>query len=166
MSPVSAPVFQALIVPHRSLTRRGVIAVAALLLLLSLTVALRFWWLGAWPVAGLCLLEGPFVLLLLALNLRSARASELIMLNPQQITVVRTDPAGRRQYLSLPSGWLRVDLEDAKGSSRIVLSSHGRLCEIGGFLHESDRLSLFEALRDAVYGVRNPRFDNAQLRDI
>jgi uncharacterized membrane protein len=142
------------------------LTVAALMLVLSLVAALRFWLLGAWPVVAFCLLESPLVLLLLALNLRSARASELIMLNTQQITVIRTDPTGMRQQVSLPLAWLRVDLEPAKGASRVVLSSYGRICEVGAFLHVPDRISLFEALRDAVHGVRNPRFDNPQLRDV
>jgi uncharacterized membrane protein len=159
------PVFEALIVPYRSLTGRGVVTVAVLVLALSSTVALRFWLLGAWPVMAFCLVESPLLLLLLAVNLRRARASELIMLNAREITVVQTDPAGRRQQISLPSAWLRIDLEAAKGASRVLLRSDGRGCEIGSFLHEPDRMSLFTALRDALHGIRNPHFDNAQLRD-
>jgi uncharacterized membrane protein len=164
MSSVQAPVFEALIVPHRSLSRRGVIIIAGLFTVLTGTLALRFWLLGAWPVMAFCLLESPLFLLLLVVNLRQTRASELIMLNAQEITITHTDPAGRRQQTSLPSAWLRIDLDAAKGASRVVLSSEGRGCEIGAFLHEPDRMSLFQALRDALHGVRNPRFDNAQLR--
>ena len=51
------------------------------------------------------------------------------------------------------------------GSPRVIVSSHGRNCEVGAFLHEPDKLSLFDALNDAVHRVRNPRFDNPQLRD-
>jgi uncharacterized membrane protein len=165
MVSVHAPVFEALIVPHRSLTRKGVLAVIAVLLALSATVALRFLLLGAWPVAAFSLLEVPLVGLLLAINMRRARASELIMLNAQEITVIRTDPAGRRNQTSLPSAWLRVKLDPGRGIPRVLLSSHGRDCEVGAFLHEPDKLSLFDALSDAVHGVRNPQFDNPQLRD-
>jgi uncharacterized membrane protein len=165
MSPEQTPVFEALIVPHRSLSRRGVITVALLVMVLNSTVALRSGMLGAWPVMAFCLLESPLFLILLAVNLRRARASELIMLNTREITIIQTDPAGRRRRISLPSAWLRIDLEAARGASRVLLSSHGRGCEVGAFLHEPDRTSLFEALRDALRGVRNPRFDNPQLRD-
>ena len=165
MVPAPAPVFEALIVPHRSLTRKGVIMVVIVLTTLSAAVALRFLLLGAWPVAAFSLLEVPIVGALLAVNIRRARASELIMLNTQEITVIRTDPAGRRKQVSLPSAWLRVQLDAGRGLPRVVLRSHGRDCEVGTFLHEPDRLSLFNALRDAIHGVRNPRFDNPQLRD-
>jgi uncharacterized membrane protein len=165
MSPAQTPAFEALIVPYRSLTRRGMITVVAVSMAMSSAVALRFWWLGAWPVTVFCLLASPLFLFLLAVNLHHARASELIMLNPHEVTIIQTDPAGRTQHQSLPSAWLRIDLETAKGASRVLLSSRGRDCEVGAFLHEPDRLALFEALRDALHGVRNPRFDNPQLRD-
>ena len=165
MVPIHAPVFEALIVPHRSLTRRGVMTVVIVLTVFSTAVALRFLLLGAWPVAAFSLLEVPLVGGLLAVNMRRARASELIMLNAEEITVIQTDPAGRRKQVSLPSAWLRVQLDAGRGIPRVMLLSHGRDCEIGAFLHEPDRLSLFDALRDAVHGIRNPRFDNPQLRD-
>ena len=165
MSRSQAPVFEALIVPYRSLTRKGVFTVVAALMVLSGAVALRFLLLGAWPVAAFSLLEVPLVGLLLTINLRRARASELIMLNPEELIVIRTDPAGRRKQISLPSPWLRVDLDAGQGIPRVVLRSHGRHCEVGAFLHEPNKLSLFEALSEAVQGVRNPRFDNPQLRD-
>ena len=163
MSSAHAPVFEALIVPHRSLTRKGICIVVGLLSALTAAVALRFWLLGAWPVVLFSLVEIPFVILLLAINLRRARASELIMLDSHELNVTRTDPRGRRKQVSLPAAWLRVDLEPGKGIPRVMLSSHGHGCEVGAFLHEPDKVSLFEALRDALYRVRNPRFENPQL---
>jgi uncharacterized membrane protein len=67
--------------------------------------------------------------------------------------------------VSLPSAWLRVDLDAGRGIPRVMLTSNGRGCEIGAFLHEPERLSLFEALSAALHQARNPRFDNPQLRD-
>lgn len=165
MASAQAPIFEALIVPYRSLTRRGVMIVVGSLMGLTAVLALRFWLLGAWPVAAFSLIEVPLVVLLLAINFRRARASELIMLSMQELTVIRTDPAGRRKQVSLPSAWLRVDLDAGRGIPRVILSSHGHNCEVGAFLHEPDKLSLFGALRDALHHLRNPRFDNPQLRE-
>jgi uncharacterized membrane protein len=165
MSSAQAPVFEAFIVPHRSLTPNGVLAVIAALAFLTAAVALRFWLLGAWPVVVFSVVEVPLVILLLTINLRRARASELIMLSAQALTVVSTDPTGRRQQASLPSAWLRIDLDPGRGIPRVMLSSHGRGWEVGSFLHESEKLSLFAALSEALHGLRNPRFDNPQLRE-
>jgi uncharacterized membrane protein len=163
-SAIEAPIFEAFIVPHRSLTRKGVMAVVALLLVLNAAIALRFWLLGAWPVVAFSLLEVPLAVLLLAINIHRARASELIMLNTKELTVIRTDAAGRRIRVSLPSAWLRVDLQAKQDIPRVIFSSHGRACEVGAFLNEPDKLALYDALDKAVYSVRNPRFDNSQLR--
>jgi uncharacterized membrane protein len=165
MSLVEAPAFQALIVPHRSLTPKGARVVVGAFLAVSATVAFRFWLWGAWPVVAFSFVEVPLLVVLLAINQRRARASELIMLDAAQLTVVRTDPAGRRQQQTLPAAWLRIDLDSTRGVPRIVASSHGRGCEVGAFLPEPDKVSLFGALRSALHGVRNPCFDNPQLRD-
>ena len=107
MSPEPAPVFEALMVPHRSLTRAGVVAVFGVLLVSSALIAWRFGAVGAWPVAAFSLIDIPLVAILLALNLRQTRATELIMLSAEAVTVIRTDAAGRRCQFSLPAAWLR-----------------------------------------------------------
>jgi len=164
MSSADAPVFEALIVPHRSLTRIGRTTVVGSLAVLTAAIACRFWLLGAWPVVAFCLLEAPLVGGLLWISQRRARASELIMLTAQEIRVIRTDAAGRRQEITLPSAWLRVDLHADRGTPRLLLSSHGRGCEVAAFLHEADKKSLFKGLSDALHRLRNPRFENPQLR--
>ena len=158
-------IFEALVVPHRSLTLSGQKILISAMTLVSFVIGLRFAFLGAWPVAIFSFSEIPLVVVLLALNVRQARASELIMLTTDVLTVVQTDPAGRRKQTSLPAAWLRVDLHQDRGFPRVVLSSHGRNCEVGAFLHEPNKVTLFEGLRDALHRSKNPRFDNPQLDD-
>jgi uncharacterized membrane protein len=164
MSVTHPPVFEALIVPYRSLTPRGMLFVAGGLSVVIIASALRFWLWGAWPVVAFSLVEVPMLIVLLLVNQRRARANELIMLDATRLTVVRSDPAGRRKQEELPAAWLRVDLDEERGLSRLVLSSRGQTCEVGAFLHEPDRQALFDALAAAIHGLRNPRFDNPQLR--
>ena len=165
MSRAQTPVFEALIVPYRSLSRRGVALLLGALTVATATVAIRFWLWGAWPVVAFSLVEVPLLIVLLAINQRRVRASELIMLDATQLTVIRTDPAGRRRQVMLPAAWLRVDLASSGGMPHVMLSSHGRGCEVGAFLHEPDKLALFEALKTASHEIKNPRFDNPQLRE-
>ena len=164
MSSVEAPIFEALIVPYRSLTTKGAWIVVGALVVMTAAVALRFWLLGAWPVLVFACVEISLLVVLLTINMRGARAKELIMLDATQVTVLRTDPAGRRRQEALPAAWLRVDLNATNGTSSVVLSSQGRICEVGAFLHEPDKASLFKSLENALHSVNNPRFDNPQLR--
>ena len=165
MSSAEAPIFKALIVPYRSLTLKGALIVVGALAVLTTAVALRFWLLGAWPVLVFAFVEIPLLVLLLTINMRGARANELIMLDATQVTVLRTDPSGRRTQEALPAAWLRVDLRATNGASRVVLSNQGRVCEVGSFLHEPDKASLFKSLENALHRVNNPQFDNPQLRE-
>ncbi|HBK09188.1 MAG TPA: hypothetical protein DDZ81_25575 [Acetobacteraceae bacterium] len=165
MSARPAPIFEALIVPHRSLTRGGGAIVVGILAAISAGVVLRLWLWGAWPAAIFSLLDVPLLLVLLMINWRRARASELIMMTDHQLIVISTDPAGRRQQMCLPTAWLRVDLQAAEAVPHIVLTSQGKTWEVGAFLHDLDKRSLFDALRDALERARNPRFDNPQLRE-
>jgi uncharacterized membrane protein len=159
------PVFEALIVPHRSLSRRGVLILSAVMALSSAAIAARFWWLGAWPVIAFSGVEVSLAALLLSVNLRHARAREFISLSAAEITVVQTDHRGRRRSFSLPSAWLQIRLESiGTRDARLLLRSRGRGREVAAFLHPPAKLSLFEALRDALHGIREPRFDNQQLR--
>jgi uncharacterized membrane protein len=161
-----APVFEALIVPHRSLTGRGTLVLIAVMAICSAAIAARFWFLGAWPVLAFSGVEVSLASLLLAVNLRHARARELISLSAVEITVVQTDHRGRRRSFSLPSAWLQVRLETiGNQDARLLLRSHGRGREVAAFLHAPAKQSLFEALRDALYRLRQPRFDNEQLRE-
>jgi uncharacterized membrane protein len=139
--------------------------VGATLAALSAAVSLRFLLLGAWPVLLFSVVEIPLVCLLLAINLRRARASELILLDRQAITVTRTDPRGRRQSFSMPAAWLQVRLEGSAGGSRILIGTHDCVREIGAFLHGPDKASLFAALSRAVHDARHANFDNPQLME-
>jgi len=111
-----AALFEALIVPHRSLTRRGL-------------------WLGHWRAywsraADRCAVldVGRLARAAIrrardwarrgdvgALNARQARGSELILLSETELRIVRTEPSGQRREKVLPSGWLTVWLEERDG---------------------------------------------------
>lgn len=160
----SAPVFEALIVPYRSLSPRGVVVLIAVLAFLAALVVARFLLIGAWPVVVFSALEVPAVAVLLLINIRRARVSEMILVDGTAVTVIRTDHAGRRSTVSLPSAWLRVDQDTEANRPRLVLRSRGDVVEVGSFLHEPDRDALRAALAGALNGIRNPKFDNVQLR--
>ena len=166
VSPTAEPLFEALIVPHRSLTPRGVRMLMAALLALGGAIALRFWLLGAWPVAWFGVAEAVFAAILVYLNMRRARASELVLLTAESVRIVRTGPSGRRAERIVASGWLTVVLEEQAGRTpRLLLRDRSGRTEIAASLGAEEKRELARALDEALRSARYPVFDNPQLRD-
>jgi uncharacterized membrane protein len=160
------PLFEAVIVPHRSLSRRGLLLLSAALILLSGASALRFWLLGAWPVLGFTVVEIGLALVLLRINALQARESEMLLLTADRLRILRTDRKGRRSERLLPAGWLNVVMTERPGRvPRLALQAHGMDVEVGAALGEDEKRDLAAALQEALHRLRNPRFDNPQLRE-
>jgi uncharacterized membrane protein len=156
--------FEALIVPHRSLSPRGLRVLMASIVVLSAVLVLRFWFIGAWPVVAFSVVEIGLALFLLRLNAMRARASELILLSDAALRIVRTDARGRREERSLPVGWLNAVIEEPLGSvPKLLLVAHGVHEEIAATLGGAEKRDLWVALRDALQRLRNPSFSNPQL---
>jgi uncharacterized membrane protein len=161
-----ALLFEAVIVPHRSLSPRGLAILLGVIATLCGLTALRFWLIGAWPVIGFSVLEVGLALWLIWLNAHRARASELVLLTEDALRIVRTDANGRRQERSLASAWLNVVLEEAPGRvPRLVLAARNVREEIGLVLGEAEKRDLAAALDAALHRWRNPIFENLQLRE-
>jgi uncharacterized membrane protein len=165
--PTGAPVlFEAVIVPHRSLSPRGLRMLIAVITACCALTTLRFLLLRAWPVVAFSVVEVAFAILLLRLNARRSRQSELVLLTEAGLHLVRTDASGRRQTEDLPHGWLNVVLEDVPGRvPRLLLVARELRREIGATLGEAEKRDLARELSEALYRLRNPIFDNPQLRD-
>ena len=154
-----AILFEAVVVPHRSLSPRGLTILMAVIGSLCAVIMLRFWLIGAWPVAGFGVAEIGLAIFLLHLNAKRARASELILLSEYALRIVRTDRRGRREERVLPVGWLNAMLEEPHGRvPRLLLVAHGMREEIATTLGEAEKRDLWIALHDALHRLRNPRF--------
>jgi uncharacterized membrane protein len=159
-------VFEAVIVPHRSLSPRGLRMLIAAIAVLCALVMLRFWLLGAWPVAGFGVVEIGLAIFLLRLNADRARTSELLLLTANALRIERTDRRGARQQRELPAGWLNPVLEETPGQvPRLLLVAHGVREEVAAALGEAEKRDLCAALDAALHRLRNPSFDNPQLRE-
>ncbi|MEJ0046912.1 MAG: DUF2244 domain-containing protein [Rhodospirillales bacterium] len=112
-----APVlhFEAVVVPHRSLSPRGLAIVLGCLGLASLTITTMFWMLGAWPIAGFNGGEMLVAAALLRSHVRSRRAREVLLLTDENLRILRFDEDGGRQERQLPAAWLAVIVEERPG---------------------------------------------------
>jgi uncharacterized membrane protein len=156
--------FEAVIVPHRSLSPRALgLLTAAVALLCCVTSGMAVWN-GAWPVGGFAALELLLAALLFRLNARAAREAELVLLTDSGLRIVRTDARGARREKVLPPSWLRVRLDERPGQVPVLtLAARGVAEEVGSCLGAAEKRELAAALEDALHRWRNPRFDNPQL---
>lgn len=159
--------FEAMVVPHRSMGRRGLRWLTGTLLVLSGGVSLGLWYAGAWPVIGFTGAEFMLIAWLLRRHAKEVRRTEMLLLSEQGLRVVRTDGDGRRWEQVLSSGWLRAGLEERQGRApALMVHSQGAQLEVGAALGEQEKRHLAAALSTALDRQRNPVFDNPQLRDI
>lgn len=147
--------FDALLMPHRSLSPRGFLAVMALLAGVSFIAGMVFISVGAWPVFGFLGLDVLLVYIAFRANYRSARHSERVALSKDALTVERVDIYGKRSVVTFEPSWLRVEMDDPPAhDSPLVLASHGRRLAIAGFLSPEERLQLAGELRAGLAAWR------------
>ncbi len=165
IAPQPTPEFEAVIIPHRSLTRAGLQWLVGFICLLSTMISIGLWYIGAWPVIAFNGAEIALAVVLLRRNARASRASELLLLSDEGLRVVRTDMGGRRVERSLQPAWLRAELEERPGRAPALwLSDRSGRMEVGAELGEAEKRDLAAALAQALHRHRNPVFDNPQLR--
>lgn len=157
--------FEAAIVPHRSLSRRGVTLLIGTISALSLPATLHFYLIGAWPVALFCALAIALAAFMLELNARRAHSCELILLSERALRIVRTDRAGAPEERRLAADWLTVVLEERRGRApALLLSERHERTEIATALGADEKRDLARALAQALHHRRHPSFENPQLQ--
>jgi uncharacterized membrane protein len=158
--------FEAVIMPHRSLSPRALWVLTGVIAILCCVTTAMAAWKGAWPVAGFATIELLLAAFLMRLNVRAAREAELVLLTESGLRIVRTDARGARYEVAVPAQWLRVRLVERPGQvPQLTLAARGVSEEIARCLGEGEKRHLAAALDVALDRWRNPRFDNPQLRD-
>ncbi len=151
-----APVFEALLTPHRSLGRNGFIVLMSIVTAMTVAHGAVFIASGAWPVAAffgvdLVLIFGAF-----GLNYRAARAREIVSVSHTELAISKIAPSGRSRDFSFNPFWARfkVSRHDEVGITRMNVSGEGRSTDIGSFLNPEDRESFARAFSSALARVR------------
>jgi uncharacterized membrane protein len=147
-----APIFSALITPHRSLTRSGFLALMIVVGGVNFLGALLFFVEGAWPVIGFMALDVVLVYWALKANYRSAAAYEQVIVTPSELTVRKVSHRGQVGEWSLNPLWVRLDRRGMEefGLIELALVSQGRRLPIAAALSPRERESFAAALAAAL----------------
>ena len=143
--------FDATLSPHRSLGPRGLILLTLIFAGCLTSIAVYFFLIGAWPIAGFAGVDFLLVGYLLHLHHRSGKINERIVLANDFLTVFRRDPSGRQSEMQIQPGWLRIErVRDRRGRLGVGLGTQGIWHIVGQFLAYSEQSSLASALREAL----------------
>ena len=150
-----AVLFDAILEPHRSLSRHGFVLLMAAVAIVGFVAGGAFMLMGAWPVMGLFGLDILLIYVAFKINYRGAQMYETVRLTEGALLVVRVNSSGQIQTWRFQPYWLRVDMDNPAGNdSTLMLSSHGRSLIIGSFLSPDERLEFAQALSQALYDLR------------
>jgi len=138
------------LLPHRSLTRLGLVAFLVGQSLVAGGYALLAAWRGnvfapVFAVLELALLSGCLVQVW-----KASGKGQIITLTPTRLDVAPTSGAEGAQFHPY---WTHVRLERASWRgwpSRLLVGSHGREVEVGAFLNEDERQALARRLMELL----------------
>lgn len=150
------PIFSVMLVPHRSLGRRGFLLLMAIIAALCFAIGVFFFMLGAWPVLGFVGLDFLAILVAFKMSYRSARAYEEIEVSRAALVVRKVKPGGGAQELRLNPRWARLEVErsEDEGVTRILIRVRDRRFPVGAFLNPEDRGSFASAFGAALAQAR------------
>jgi uncharacterized membrane protein len=150
-APLAGPLFERVLLPHRSLPLRRFHLLMAVLGVISCGVGTVFVALGAWPVTGFFGLDIGLVYLAFRVSYRRARRREVLRLAGDAFTVERINLRGNRCIWRFQPFWMRVVLDERDPDrNRLFIASHGRALAIGDFLAPAARRELAETIGDAL----------------
>lgn len=140
------------IAPHCSLQPRGAVMFFVSICIVSFAIAGFLAMRGMWPVLPFAGLEMLALAWALHLSMRRRQYSQIIRLT-EELVRVETRIGPRSHQIEFTRHWARVKLRDAEfrlHPSRLLIESHGRACEIGGFLNEEERRALAVQLMRSI----------------
>ena len=146
--------------PHRSLSPRGFLLMMSLISLVSFTVGIVFFLMGAWPVFGFFGLDVALIYCAFKLNYRSGLEYETVDLSPDILTLTHIYPSGKRDVFEFNPYWARVrcTVDQPDGRTSLWLSAQGKAVRFGKFLTDDERRDFADTLSGALVTTRGSRF--------
>lgn len=138
--------------PRCSLTPKTARIFIGLVAAPTFAIAFAFTSQGFWPVLPFAGLEIGLLVWAVRSSMRSGLVRETITVTQDSVIIRHWDRRGVQSAV-FPRHWSRVTLHAplaALHPHRLVLESHGRVCEVGRFLTEDERRSLAVRLQQLV----------------
>lgn len=138
--------------PNRSLTRRQLQLAFLAIAVVCLGIASAFAALGMWPVLPFAGAEVIVVGIGFYLSARAGQETEVVSVGANKVAVEKGHRQVRERF-ELQRAWAQIRLLRPRirwYPSRLVIRSHGKAVELGGFLNEDERRQLADKLQRAI----------------
>ena len=148
--------FSALLVPHRSLSRKGFAVLMAVISVVSFAAGMVFLLKGAWLVLIFFVLDALAIYWAFRVNFRDAKASEQISMTLSELRVRRINHRGDAMEWVFNPLWVRLDkkVHEEFGIEKLFLVSRGRSVSIAQFLGPDEKSSFAAALSNALQAAK------------
>ena len=150
------PLFAAKLTPHRSLGKKGLRVVIALVAILASLPGIVFFSLGAWPIVGFIGLDVLLIWWALSSSFRSGKRFEQITLWPDQLEVKQVDGAGKEELTRYNPHQVKlvVDRDFNERTTGLHLRTKERDVVLGAFLNQDEKSSFAKAFGTALKRAR------------
>jgi uncharacterized membrane protein len=138
--------------PNRSLTRRQLQLVFVGIAVFCLAIASVFAFVGMWPVLPFAGAEVIVVAIGFYLSARGGLETEVVSVGGDRVAVEKGCKQ-LRERMEMQRTWAQIRLLRPQirwYPSRLVIRSHGKAVELGGFLNEEERRQLAGQLQRAI----------------
>lgn len=146
------PFLRIVICPNCSLSVRGALLFFASACSLTLGIGAAFAVFGLWPILPAAGLEMLLLGWALHESLERRRQAEILTITESEVSVESRCRSCSREVV-FQRHWAQVRLKCPASMvcpSRLTIESHGRRCEVGGFLTEDERRGLALRLRRLI----------------
>ena len=135
-----------------SLGAGGLVNLLLALTAVTLGLAGLLAWQGFWPVLPIAVIQLALVIWILIRAWERCWVSELVVVGPEWIEVVRQRHK-RKSHYALEAAWAVVEQERPEVAwygPRVILRSRGKRIELGKFLTTDEKTLLADSVRRAV----------------
>lgn len=150
------PLFAATLTPNRSLGRRGLRVVVAVLAVMASIPGMIFFSFGAWPIVGFLGLDVLLLWWALASSLRAGKRFEVVTLWPDQLELRQVAPGGEEQLRRFNPFFVKlvIDRDFDERTTGLHLRTRDDDIEIGAFLNSDDKASFAKVFGTALKKAR------------
>ncbi len=148
--PGNSPTEELHLWPHQSLPPRGFVwFVSVTIALIMLPLAMLVGSVALWGLLPFLLLTIWGIWAALKRSWRDRQITEVLTLSEDRARLVRTNPRGPAQSWESNRYWVSANIHRTGGPvpNYVTLRGNGREVEIGAFLSEDERLSLYDELQ-------------------